>query len=336
MITLDNDKLTFRFPDIHFSCRASLRLVRSLRVPDDGKIYYLPEGLGYLPLRHLIDYKERLPEHVHRRGGVITSMYSSEAFWLQFVGFQYPIALKIAMGKRCAITGEAWDETLRDDPQNYIVMNDQQLLDGFCTELGVVRQFVSVSVGEDLTVEKQITGTEEVGGIQLLAVPMSVDRYRELQRNNTLEIIRDGLVQRELQKGEILFSKGSLFERGVAAGGKIRQGISKDLYGVDAWNSIQKSRCFITVVDANDWQDITSESHPLSQLRRSDYRKHKVPWFMYYSGKPPLNATNILSRLHGLSELLYQRGSSLFSEPVDTTSAVKRIDDPQSRLIQED
>jgi hypothetical protein len=34
---------------------------RTLRIPDDGKIYPLPAGFGRFPLRHVDDYKETVP-----------------------------------------------------------------------------------------------------------------------------------------------------------------------------------------------------------------------------------------------------------------------------------
>ena len=35
---------------------------RTLRIPDDGKIYPLPAGFGRFPLRHVDDHKETVPE----------------------------------------------------------------------------------------------------------------------------------------------------------------------------------------------------------------------------------------------------------------------------------
>ena len=55
---------------------------RTLRIPDDGKAYPLPPGLGRFPLRHLDDYARRLPADWLRRGGVITPMHQAEAMWI--------------------------------------------------------------------------------------------------------------------------------------------------------------------------------------------------------------------------------------------------------------
>ena len=62
MITLENDHLVFRFPDVHEDATCSIDLQRTLRIPDDGKHYPLPPGLGSFPLRHLDDFAARLPQ----------------------------------------------------------------------------------------------------------------------------------------------------------------------------------------------------------------------------------------------------------------------------------
>lgn len=42
---------------------------------------------------------------------------------------------------------------------------------GFCTSPGVVRQFVAAALGEGKTVEEQLTGKAEKGGIQFDIMP---------------------------------------------------------------------------------------------------------------------------------------------------------------------
>ena len=53
------------------------------------------------------------------------------------------------------------------DFQDYINPSTQLWLDGICTEPGIVRQFVAMPLGEGYTIEEQLTGSAEVGGIQL-------------------------------------------------------------------------------------------------------------------------------------------------------------------------
>src|SRR5204862_7403701 len=91
---------------------------RTLRIPDDGRTYPLPPGLGEFPLRLVRDYAHRVPAAWARRGGVILPMYQREAMWLCFGGS--PHALKVGIGKVCAISGEPWSDGLRPYPQNYV------------------------------------------------------------------------------------------------------------------------------------------------------------------------------------------------------------------------
>ena len=107
MITLENDRLEFRFPEVHKEACCSIEFQRTLRIPDDGADYLLPPGLGRFPLQHLDDHAPRLPEEWHRRGGVVIPMHQAEAMWINFEsGSGYPFAVKVATGKICAITGD--------------------------------------------------------------------------------------------------------------------------------------------------------------------------------------------------------------------------------------
>ena len=54
MITLEQDRLVFRFPDVHADAVCAIDFQRTLRIPDNGKTYPLPPGFGRFPLRHLV------------------------------------------------------------------------------------------------------------------------------------------------------------------------------------------------------------------------------------------------------------------------------------------
>ncbi len=123
MITLEENRLEFRFPEVHEKARCSIEFQRTLRIPDDGQDYPLPPGLGCFPLRHLDDYAPRLSEQWLRRGGVVMPMHQAEAMWIDFQSsFGYPFAVKIATGKISAITGEPWVDHLNTDPQDYVAL----------------------------------------------------------------------------------------------------------------------------------------------------------------------------------------------------------------------
>ena len=173
MITLKNDNLEFRFPEVHRDAGCAIEFQRTLRIPDDDRDYPLPPGLGRFPLRHIDDYARRLPEEWRRRGGVIAPMHQAEAMWIAFGAHSdYPFAVKIATGKICAVTGDPWVNHLNDHPQDYVVLPEQPWLDGYCVEKGVICQFVAMPLGKGYTVEEQLTGAAQHGGLQIVVYPM--------------------------------------------------------------------------------------------------------------------------------------------------------------------
>src|SRR5689334_23270192 len=85
--------------------RFSLSPQRTLRIPEDGRTYPLPPGLGAFALRRVADYAERLPSN-WRTDGVFVPMYQREALWLGFGGAEWkPNAVKVGLGTVNAVTG---------------------------------------------------------------------------------------------------------------------------------------------------------------------------------------------------------------------------------------
>lgn len=127
---------------LHIGKYFTVTFQRTLRIPDDGKTYPLPPGLGSFPIYQVEDYIERVPPAWKDRGGIFIPMYQREALWLNFGGAHWrPNAMKIAVGKVNAITGKPWDQRLHDDPQDYLVCPDQLWLDGTNAGEGYIRQF---------------------------------------------------------------------------------------------------------------------------------------------------------------------------------------------------
>lgn len=54
-------------------------------------------------------------------------IYQREAMWMSFDTAE-PAALQIGIGKVCAISGDPWNETLTQMPQNYVALPDQPWL----------------------------------------------------------------------------------------------------------------------------------------------------------------------------------------------------------------
>ena len=270
MITLEDDRLVFRFPEVHEEARCSVEFQRTLRIPDDDSDYPLPPGLGRFPLRHLDDFAEGLPQEWRRRGGVITPMHQAEALWINF-GASYPFAVKVATGKVCAVTGDPWVDHLNADPQDYVVLPDQPWLDGYCVEKGIIRQFVAMPLGGGYTVEEQLTGAARHGGVQILAFPMKAERYEAL------------LVDREPWADHVLEAPAvAEFSMGLAPGGRMRQHIEEDPHDLGAWDQRHASRCFVSILNSVQWRAVTGEKPPTQPPTAKDYTECGLPWFAYY------------------------------------------------------
>lgn len=182
MLELTHNKLIFAFPEVHPDAVLEVILHRTFRIPDDGKKYPLPPSLGPFPVRHVDDFKDKVPQKWVGRGGVMVPLYQSEAMWLGFTprlshvhGAHYPFAIKVATGKVSSVTGKKWSKKLRDG--DYMVAPEQKWLDGYVVEDGTIRQFVAAPLGLGVTVEEQVTGKAEFGGIQIEVVPMDPERF---------------------------------------------------------------------------------------------------------------------------------------------------------------
>lgn len=62
-VTIGND-------EIRFGKDCSISFQRTLRIPDDGKIYPLPPSLGPFPICKVDDYIDKVPEEWRKHGGV--------------------------------------------------------------------------------------------------------------------------------------------------------------------------------------------------------------------------------------------------------------------------
>ena len=304
MITLENNSLVFQFPDVHEDARCTIDFQRTLRIPDDGKDYPLPPGLGSFPLRHLDDYARRLPKEWHSRGGVIAPMYQAEATWINFGDSDYPFAVKIATGKICALTGDRWVNHLNSDPQDYLVLPEQPWLDGYCVEKGVIRQFVAMPLGDGYTVEEQLTGAAQHGGLQIVVYPMKRERYQEFaSRTEAREVVYSAAPE----------------AMGLAPGGRMKQEVYEDPYGLDAWDQRQASRCFVTIANSAQWMAITGERAPTVLLSAKQYTAAGLPWFDWYSGDA--TAVDGAEKLKSLASVA-QLGKTKGEEPLPENEAV--------------
>jgi hypothetical protein len=318
MITLENDRLVFSFPEVHDDARLDITFQRTLRIPDDDRTYPLPPGLGCFPLRHVDDFSARVPEDWRPRGGVMLPMFRSEALWISF-GYRggYPFAVKVATGKINAVDGKPWASGLARGPQNYVATPPQPWLDGYCVEKGVIRQFVAMPLGAGYTAEEQITGEAEHGGIQIVAYPMKRALYEEMQRKRARSEQFFGTT-----RALGMAMPAAAPAMGLAPGGRMRQYIYDDEHDIDAWDQANGSRCFVAIANSLSWRAITGEAPPSLPPTARDYAKAKLPWFDYYAESPAVEGASALQNLLSVIGMGKKKGETPLPENESADASV--------------
>ncbi|MGD9548139.1 MAG: hypothetical protein AB7V45_11435 [Candidatus Krumholzibacteriia bacterium] len=302
--SLHFDSLRFSFPDVHPDARFELGFQRTLRIPDDDSIHYLPPGLGNFPLRHVDDFAERLPARWREHGGVMMPMYQAEAMWIDFTSrSEYPFLVKIAAGKINAVTGEAWRDSPNRDPQDYVVLPRQPWLDGFCVKKGEIRQFVAAPLGSGYSVEEQVTGEAEHGGLQIIAYPMKAEEWEKILEERRRERERIGIRYRKAKSLMPMMECLAAPDMGLAEGGRMKQTIEADPYDFSVWDLRHSSRCFVHITNSVAWRAITGEAPPTLPPTAAQYTAAGLPWFDYYSEAPAVEGSGILDRVKSVAEL---------------------------------
>ncbi len=313
MIELQDDLLHFSFREVHPAASLAISFQRTLRIPDDGKDYPLPPGLGNFPMRHVDDFAMRVPPSWIEHGGVVLPMYQSEALWIAFDGHYdearravYPFALKIATGKINAVSGHAWKPGLHRRPrQDYVVVPGQPWLDGYCVKKGVVRQFVAMPLGAGYTAEEQITGKAEHGGIQIMAIPMKRAAYEK--RFPIKPWADDGI--RYAAMGGDQVCEYAVSEMGLAPGGKMKQEIYKDEFELSDWDLENTSRCFVHIANSMVWRQITGKNPPTVPPTAEEYNRRGLPWFDYYGDSPAIGGSATLAGMKSVAKMSPAKGN---------------------------
>ncbi len=340
MIELEDDHLVFSFSDVHRDARLTIGFQRTLRIPDDDRSYPLPPGLGEFPLRHVDDFTARIPESWERHGGVMLPMYQSEALWLNFNG-AYPFAVKVATGKIDAITGEEWSEGLHRDPQDYMVTSRQPWLDGYCVDSGKIRQFVAMPLGRGYSVEEQITGEAEHGGLQIVAYPMKAAAFRKMRKRRLIRrsaSVADLGIALEDAMDSAERSLDGDFSMGLAAGGNMDQEIYEDPYRLDVWDTRHGSRCFVHIASSLAWRSVTGEDPPGTPLGSREYTDNGMPWFDYYDADAvALEGAKVLAAVKSVNEIGKYRGEHPLpeNESVKPENVVSLGDPANPRRVRE-
>lgn len=285
-------KVEIERDQIRIGERFAVSLYRTLRVPDDGKPYPLPPGLGKFPVFRVDAYRARLPAEIRERGGAFVQMYQREALWLGFHAASWkPNAVLVAAGGINALTGTTDSACLSADPQNYLVCPNQPWLDGIRTHQGMVRQFVAMPLGLGYSIEAALTGSETAGGLRITVFEPKPGRFPDVPPPRR----PDGPVR---QAG--LAAGGRL---GLGAGGAIRQRIYPDPHGLASWDPDNTGCIDIHLVNSLQFRELTGLEAPPTPVDAQAYTEHGFPWFdLYDEAKGDLMASAALVAARTIAE----------------------------------
>jgi hypothetical protein len=286
---------------IRFGERFSVTFQRTLRIPDDGREYPLPPGLGRFPVLRVDDYRNILPSAWHEREGYFIPMYQREALWLGFDGVTWkPNVVMVGVGGVNAVSGEPWSEQLRETPQNYLVCPLQPWIDGINAGDGAIRQFVAVPPGEGLTIEEQLIGSTKIGGIQIVVFEPKPGRFPDQPP--------------EPSPGDLLTPPMMLAspEMGLGAGGRMRQKIYPDPFGLETWDPENRGSIFIHIINSVAYRDLTGREPPPTPISARTYTEHGLPWFdLYDESMATLPASEKLSTVKSIEEITRAKGKGM-------------------------
>ena len=319
-------EVTLKHDDLVFGEGFSLNFQRTLRIPDDGKTYPLPPGLGTFPVCKVEDYKERVPETWAEHGGVFIPMYQREALWISFrPRYWKPNAVKIAIGKVNAVSGKPWHQELRSEEKDYLVCPPQPWLDGINAGEGTIRQFVAMPLGMGYTVEAQVTGEETFGGIQIIVYEPKPGKFPDQPPERDVAYrVSDGMLY---AAAPAMARPLAGAEMGLAAGGKMKQKIYPDPHGIDTWDAENHGRIYVHIVNSLMYRELTGEEPPPTPVTAKTYAQYGLPWFELYDDRlEDIAAPNVLKNVKSVKEKDEEKG---FKSQQDDES----VETPDDKII---
>ena len=308
MIELKNDHLIFRFPEVHRDAECRISFQRTLRIPDDNRAHSLPPGLGDFPLNLVDDYASNVPDAWNAHGGVFLPMYQAEALWLDFDG-SYPMAVKVAAGKINAVTGEGWENELSGEAPR-LCRHSRSAVVGR----------IQCDGGDDPAVCGHAPGRRLHGR-------GAVDGGGGARGTSDCRLSDEGFGYTSRLCGKKLFiayspppAQAPPREMGLAPGGLMRQEIYEDEYGLEAWETSVRSRCFVHILNSVQFFDVTGARPPSKPPTAREYTAAGLPWFDYYGGDlKALEGAQELAGLDSVAVKKLKKGEGVLAdnEPVE-------------------
>lgn len=199
-ICLDKVAGTEFFDEIRVGSFNRISFHRTLRIPEDGRDYPLPAGLGRFPIHRVEDYAKKVPAKWLQDGGFFIPLYQREALFIQFQGAEWnPSIAKVCVGSINAISGDTYSSEILGHKQDYILIPNQKWLDGINSGNGTVRQFVAMPTGSGYSIESQLIDEDTIGGFQIQVTPAKEEIFK-VNNPELKEILKK---IRHVQKGAV-------------------------------------------------------------------------------------------------------------------------------------
>lgn len=177
-------------------------------------------------------------------------------------------------------------------------------------------------LGMGYTVEAQVTGKEEFGGLQLIVFESKPGKFPE----------HPPWLLPDASPRIFSCSASAGAEMGLAAGGKMKQKIYPDPHGMDSWDQDTFGRLYVHIVNSMAFREITGLEPPPTPVSAKAYTIWELPWFeLYDEGLGDLEASETLKELKSVKEMDQEKG---FQPQQDDDSI--DVPDEQIRKLGED
>jgi len=180
-------------------------------------------------------------------------------------------------------------------------------------------------LGEGYTVEEQVTGKAEFGGIQLCVYDSkqkpkkqhtwedsdqffySTSKSKE-ENKKKLSISKPTQNYKQCQESKMMsfdsFETNDESEMGISSGGKMKQSIYKDEYGHNFWNQDKFGRVFVHIVNSTMYEKITGKKPPKTPVDASLYKSYGYTWYdLYDEHIPTIKKSNILGQVKSVNQI---------------------------------
>jgi hypothetical protein len=273
MLRIGWPRLVFDFSDRGQDCSCWVGLRTTVRVPDDGRVYPLSMLLDDLPLRARADMSVAGAPSGAATGEFLTTFPSGCALALTFGegpdpdGFtpyqdEPPFAIKLGLRGVNVLTGLPLADGLQTDPQDYIVAPDEPWLNGYPLVDGMARQLVAGPASG-------VIDPWTTADLELIVYPMRPKGVAARTRCR----------RRPLPGAHEAPGRRAAAAAGFALGGRIRERLFSDPYGIDSWDLQRGIRCRITFLDAVEWLSLTGTWPEHEQTSFNDYAESGWGWF---------------------------------------------------------